>query len=214
VERKEAAAEVKRIDDEALQEIPEMQKQIDEAKAKLPELEKQVQALKNDVAQKATALMGRKHLFETEKNRHQELLLETADASINEAIAFFQKKHDWLRWPSRINSDVVVGKTDALMMEKHKTLRSNQAFVEAALRYCTECIKLLEFLKYEPEVDVKKIEELKDNLPNIEQWEEIKGKKPLPPPPHWRDGLPSDDCLDWSMAKALEKARKILKRPY
>ena len=116
---------------------------------------------------------------QSQANKLREYLLGTAPPEIDQAIEFFQKKLAWLRESGRISSESG-GSTINLVGWKRKVVAStNRPAVESAMRYCQDAIERLEMMRLDAELDMKGIEQMKKDIPNITVYTEIQAERPL-----------------------------------
>ena len=185
---------------------------IDAKEGKYEEAEAALDAALGELQTAKHALSSENHNFDTEIRNQETVLYETADPRIDEGIQFFRDKLDELRKPGRISSRGMKVERNLFTDTKTVTVESNADAVYEAIFYCQNSIKLLEALKLWPEFHIEGIQELKDELPSIEVYQEVSGKKPLPGSKgiNPRHLLKSDSQLAWEMDKLNEKFKKVM----
>jgi len=161
------------------------------------------------------ALSGENQSFGSAIGRQEQILFETADPLIDEAITFFRGKLDYLRSPGRISSDRRGGESNVFTEKVTLKVESNVDAINSALQYCMAAIKALERMKLTPALDLQKIEEMKAAVPKIDVYTEYTGEKPygftianVNP----RLLLPSDSQMEWEIGKLNEKFKKLMKK--
>jgi hypothetical protein len=98
----------------------------------------------------------------------EEIILATQDPVIDEAIAFFRAKLDYLRSPERIIRKAVGAKKNLFTLSQAGREESNLSAVNSALSYCHFAIIELERMKLAPAPDLGKIERIKERIPSID----------------------------------------------
>lgn len=208
-----AATELRRIEAEEAETLPKLRSEIEELTVKLAPLQREITELQSEIGRKRGALLARDSSYQSARSQQTEILLSNYDPALDGAITFFQEKIDWLCDPMRIHEDVANGGTNVFLMEKTLVQRSNIAAIRGALAYCRAAIQGLEQAKLEPSIDPAAIQELKAEIPNIDTWDATETKKPIRQHvPSWRDGLKSDDQMDFEAEKATKKADKIIRK--
>ena len=124
------------------------------------------------------ALSRESQSFGSSISTQEQIMIESADPLIDEAITFFREKFDWLRQPRRISQNALEGKKNIFTETKTVTTESNADAVQEALQYCMAAIRALEGMKLIPSLDIQKIEELKKGIPDIGVYTEITVEKP------------------------------------
>jgi hypothetical protein len=102
--------------------------------------------------------------LDRERSAAATVLLSSYDPAIDEAIQFFQARHETLL-RKRPDSDRRGGKTNLFTLTKEVVSRSNTGAIRDALAYCLGCIRELEAMRLRPALDAVRIENLKKNLP-------------------------------------------------
>jgi hypothetical protein len=150
-----------------------------------------------------------------EIGRQEQVLIESADPLLDEAITFFRDKSDDLRRPGRISIDRRGSENNIYTEKTTLYVESNRDAILAALQYCRDAIATLENWKLLPAVDAEKIAELKKGLPRIDIFTESTGTKPYGftvanlNPLHL---LPSDSQINWSIGKLNQKFKELMGR--
>ncbi|MBL7175270.1 MAG: hypothetical protein ISS66_05530 [Desulfobacteraceae bacterium] len=147
-------------------------------------------------------------------SRQADILIETADPALDEAIVFFNGKLDFLRSPGRIDHIACGSERNIFTDTKTVKEENNVDAVRSALAYCHAAVKELEKMKLTPSLDVEKIEKMKTGVPSIDVYTAVTGEKPLPGskgvnPLHL---LPSDSEMDYRRDTVMEKVKKVMKR--
>jgi hypothetical protein len=214
LERRSATAEkIDTITKERDQVVPEL-------KAVLTEKEDAYQTAKAAFETAERALREAKIALSNKSNYYSHLigiegqnLIESADPLIDEAIEFFRQKMAWLRGPGRISHGRAGAERNIFTDTKLVKTESNIAAVKVALVYCKEAIETLLAMKLTPSLDVKKIEEMKAAIPDINEYSEYQSEKPLAKV----DSNPcfmTDSEYDWRKEKLEEKFKRIIKRKH
>jgi len=210
--RTEAAEKIKDLEKERDKIIPTLQADLAEKEGKFKKA-KETLDIETDEFRKAKAVLSSKsYTFGNSINQQQEVLYETAPEEIDEAVTFFTDKLSFLRSPGRISRTSIGSEKNLFAWKKTVRGETNRDAVLSALTYCQLCIKELELMKLEPELDTEKIERMKAGVPSIDVYTEYQGEKPLERTPHPLAGLPSDSELDWKRDNLMEKAKRLLKR--
>jgi hypothetical protein len=171
--------------------IEALRKEQSETGARLQSIsaEKEAEFLKAKAAMEAAgaafnqaraALRAENTDFDREISIQSEILIESADPAIDEAIDFFRVKLDELRKPGRIDSRGRTAERNIFSMTKKISVESNKDEILGALDYCMAAIKALEVMKLEPELNVQGIEKMKAEIPSIDNYSEFTSVKPLP----------------------------------
>ena len=210
--RKEAGAKIESLMIEWDKVISDLQTDLSVKEAGYQTAKAQLEAAQAEF-QKAKFSLSQESLSrENEINRQKDLLIETADPRIDEAIEFFQKKLEWLRTPGRIGHIAGGSKLNIISWTKTVKGESNWNAVREALSYCQAAIKALENLKLIPEFNEKAVEELKAGVPSIDRFEEVTGEKPMKKIADPKHAFKSDSQHDWEMSKLTEKFKKVIGR--
>lgn len=209
--RREAAGKIEVLKKERDEVIPRLRSNIDAKEVAYLKAKAALDVLFDKLRTAKTALSGENCQFDNDIRLQEQILYETADPRIDEGIQFFRDKLDDLRKPGRVSSRGMNVERNIFTDTKTLTTESNKGAVLTALAYCQAAIKGLEELKLWPEFHIEGIQELKDELPSIEVYQEVTGEKPLPrintAPP-----LKSDSQLTWELSKLNEKFKKVMGR--
>ncbi len=131
------------------------------------------------------ALFGESQSFDNSISRQEEILIETADPLIDEAIQFFRDRHEALL---RKNPEITThkGERNIFQITRNLIIISNAPAIKNALRYSLACIKELMIMKLTPIPDTGQIEVLKRGIPDINETIESMGERSFPKtPPSW-----------------------------
>jgi len=214
-ERQDAANTLERLRKDAEIAIPELHVAVVEAEAELTSHDAARQALATKAAETRLALARERGRFEREKNAAEYVLLSNYDSRIDQAIEFYRDKFEDIR-KKRPDRDTAPWETNLITMTRKVFSRSNTESIVAALKYCNCAIAELEEMRLEPVVDLEKIETLKRRIPEVSEFQEYLGEKPLPPPPPDAvDMIRSAECAgtnDYLLRKLHEKADRLLRR--
>jgi hypothetical protein len=210
--RTEAAGKIEVVKKERDEVIPKLQADIDAKEAKYKKAKAEMEAAGSEFQAARGARSSESQSFDSAISRQEQILIETADPAIDEAIQFFRDKLDYFRKPGRISSNRLGGERNIFTEKVTIKAESNADAVNSAVRYCMAAIKELEKMKLTPELDLQKIEAIKAAIPDIGIYTESTGEKPLPGskgvnPLHL---LKSDSQLDWELGKLNEKFKKIM----
>jgi hypothetical protein len=164
--------------------------------------------------QARAVVMAENSSFESQIRILQDTLFESSDPRIHEAIDFFRKKLDWLRSPGRLSRRAGGAERNIYNETVTVTAESNRVAILAALAYCQSSIKALEAMKLEPEIDLKRVEEMKAGIPSIDNYSESTGVKPMPGSKGVNplQLLKSEDQQAWELGKIAEKFKKVMHR--
>jgi len=209
--RQEAAGKIDILEAQ-LQALPDAEEAVSELKAELSILEERQKVLKQKINEKWAALRSEKLNIENEIGRGKIILIESCDPIIDEAITFFQERREVLLRKSP-DKQTRRGGVNVFTMTKELTTFSNVVAIKSALFYCLNSIRTLEVMRFEPVLDMARIDELKRNIPDVDAMEESKADKPLPrvnTDP--RILLPLNSELDWKLGKLTEKFKKVMGR--
>jgi hypothetical protein len=183
--RADAAGKIKAAERERAAVIPELQADIETKEGLYLKAKAAVDDATNQWRTAKATLTSQNHQFEMTINRATDILIDTADPAIDEAIQFFRDKLDWLRAPGRISHAAVGSGRNLFTMTKTTRSESNVASIHAAMQYCQTAIKELLEMKLTPAVDLKQIERLKAKIPDTGKYIETTGEHPIekaPPP--------------------------------
>jgi|GEM_PF-1473294 len=210
--RQAAANEIEILRTERDEVIPKLQADLKTKEAKYLEAKTALDAATGEFQTARAALSSKSHVFDIAITNHEAILYETASFEINEAVAFFTEKLDFLRSPGRISRTAGGSVSNIFTMKRTTKEESNADAVKGVLSYCQAAIKELERMKLTPALDVEKIERIKAGVPSIDIYTEVTGERPLSRPPDPLAALPSDSEIDWKRDSLIEKAKKVLKR--
>ena len=214
--RQEAAGKIEALRKEQAEVIPRLRSDIDAKEATYKKAKAALDAATGECNKAKYELSSESNGFDTAINKQKEILIESADPAIDEAIAFFREKLDWLRSPGRISSNALGGERNLFTETVTLTAESNAAAVLGAMEYCQSAIKALEMLKLWPALDLQKIEAMKKGIPDIGIYTESTGEKPLPGSKGVNplNLLKSDSQTDWELGKLNEKFKKLMGKQY
>jgi len=211
--RTAAAAKIEdlKLDFEACHVI---QREIDSMISKLAALDNEREKIKGAINEKYYFMIKEKTGIDNGIRQQREILCGCYDPRIDEAIIFFRDKLDDLRKPGKVNSRGMNIERNLFTDRKKITMETNEGAVLGALQYCMAAIQGFESLKLAPEFQTEKIQELKDGIPSIEQYQEVTSETPLPEsrginPLHL---LKSDSQLDWEIGKLNERFKKLMRK--
>lgn len=212
--RTEAAGKIEAAKKERDEVIPKLLADRDEKEKKYLAAKVAMEAAGSEFQTARVALSSGSQSFDNAICRQEQILIDSADPAINEAITFFKEKLDYLRSPGRISIDHAGGERNIFTEKVTLKVESNAGAINSALQYCMAAIKALEILKLSPSLDIQKIEEMKKGIPDIDIYTGSEGEKPLPGskgvnPLHL---LKSDSEIDWSLGKLNEKFKKVMGR--
>ncbi len=210
--RTEAASKIAELKAE-LSELPTPYTVAEKEEQELREIEARAQKLRAEITRKKAETISKRLFTENLIGNLEAELLNSADSRIDREIELFRGLH--AKFMQIKPSARFEGKKQNLIdMTEKTTAASNQKAIVKALAYCRNAIKTLESMKLEPELNIEKIEQLRADVPNIDEFTETTGSRPIPGSklPSARDLLPSDDEMDWKIGKTLEKIKKVLRR--
>lgn len=210
--RTEAASKIAELKAE-LESLPMASDVAAEQEKELHEFEQKIKDLRDQIGRKMAEMRSRRLDAETLISNLEGELFDTADEKIDSEIQFFQDLHQKLL--NKQSSSRFAGKeTNLIDMSETITVATTQKAIVKALGYCRNAIKTLESMKLEPELNIEKIEQLRADVPNIDEFTETTGSRPIPGSriPDPVDLLPSDDLMSWRIGKTLEKIKKVLRK--
>jgi hypothetical protein len=212
--RREAAGKIEDLEKAQAEALPKLHANVDEKEADFFRAKAAFENASSEFNLARHELTAATHNYERQINAFKNVLFESCDPVIDETIQFFREKLDWLRRPGRISCDARGSERNLFNETMTLTSESNKNAVLQAMSYCREAIAALELLKFEPECDSARIEEMKAGIPPIDVFAESSVKKALPGSkiPTAMQLLKSDDQINWEIGKINEKVRKILKR--
>jgi len=212
--RQEAAEKIENLIKESEQEIPELQTILSKKKAEYQAAKDTFQNVERELREAKVKLSNRGFFFENAIGKQKEILIETADSQIDEGIKFFQKRLEWLRGPGRISHSKGGSEKNLITMKTKTREESNLDSVHLALNYCQACISALQKMKLKPELDTGRIEEMKQNIPDIGIFTEYTGERALEKGPSSNPfhHLPSEGHLEYNLHKTQKKIEEYEKR--
>jgi hypothetical protein len=175
--RKETAAKIQNLEKESNEVMPRLQADLTAKKEQFKKAKETYDAATTEFNKAKATLSSHSFTFSHQNGLLKDILLETADPKIDEAIQFFNDKLKFLRDPSRIHSHALGAEKNFFSMKKKVKAESNYDAVISAMRYCQESIKALEAMRLIPKLDPEKIEALKNGIPNIDIYTESVGEK-------------------------------------
>ncbi|MFH0789565.1 MAG: hypothetical protein V2B13_18390 [Pseudomonadota bacterium] len=210
--RTETAGKIEVLKKEWEKVIPRLQADLEAKEAKYKKAKATLDADLGELQSARAALSSENNNFDTEIRNQEAILFETADPRIDEGIQFFRDKLDDLRKPGKISSRGMKVELNLFTDTKTLTTESNADAVHEAILYCQNSIKLLEAMKLWPEFHIEGIQELKDELPSIDVYQEVTGQKPAWPRINTdpRSLFKSDSQMDWELGKLNEKFKKLM----
>lgn len=212
--RRAAAARLADIEADQAARIPALIEDLAGKEAEQREHEARGRIINAAAAAARQALSRARLDYDGAKRQAEAELRNTYDERIDEAEKFFNDRLEWLRTPGRTSRTGHKSEFNVFRMAYKTRQESNHAAVLAALKYCQDALAELEKMKLEPNLDPAKIEVLKAGIPQIDIYEEVTGEKPAPrvnlDP---SVSLPSDDQLDWSFKKLMDRVTGHLKTP-
>jgi len=211
--RQEASARIEALRKEEADIIPRLQADRQEKELKYQKAKNALQAASDEFQAAHRTLSVESDQISREIGRQEQVLIETADPVIDEETTFFRGKLDYLRSPGRISSNGLASEKNIFTMKITTHAESNVDAIHEALRYSMDAIKALEKMKLEPALNIQKIQDLKEGVPDIEVYTESTGEKPMErinTDP--RSLLPSDSQMEWEIGKLNEKFKKLMKK--
>jgi hypothetical protein len=196
--------------------VDDMKLHIMEAEEAIKAAEEEYKAQRYNLNELRRQKMLKGQAYERKMNEHKELLYTTYDPAIDEAITFFHEKLDALRSMKESYQTFVKG-YNIFKMKKEVGAYTNEQAILRSIRYCQEAIEALEGSKIIPELDPDIIEELKSNIPDPHELEEIGGEKDIPDP-----GRPvpraireaEENLFEYEIAKIDERIEKLRRENY
>lgn len=110
--------------------------------------------------------------YEREIGEQEDILFASYDNRIDGAIDFFREKLSWLRKDGRIDNQTSGTSKNIFTWTKNALCLTNLPAVLEAISYCQWALQLLEKVKLFPAFDAELLEELKKNIPPIDQYTE------------------------------------------
>jgi hypothetical protein len=212
--RKKAAARIAdlRLDLEATRII---QKDIDNLKFELAVIDNEREKIMTDIAGKRYFIMTETSGIDSDIRQAENILLQTYDPAIDEAITFFRERRENLL-VKNINRQERHGATDIFTEKKEIVVFSNVNGIKEALAYCRAAIDELEGMKLTPDADAERIEALRKGIPDADELREITWQKNMSNDDSPGPGLISAmreataNHIDYLIEKVNEKAQKLL----
>jgi hypothetical protein len=159
--------------------FPLLQQKVDEIKKILGALEEERKGLQNELSKAVAELQRQKLRVENEIRKNDEILFNSYNEKIDEALVFFKDKLDELRKPGKIDKRTRGGETNLITMKREFKTETNVDAIRKAMTYCQAVIRELEEMRLNPELDLLRIETLKKNIPSIDIYQETIGGRTL-----------------------------------
>jgi hypothetical protein len=159
--------------------FPLLQQKVDEIKKTLGALDGERKGLQNELSKAVADLQRQKLRVENEIRKNDEILFNSYNEKIDEALMFFKDKLDELREPGKIDKRTRGGETNLITMKKEFKTETNVDAIRKAMAYCQAVIRELEEMRLNPELDLLRIETLKKNIPSIDIYQETVGERTL-----------------------------------
>jgi hypothetical protein len=159
--------------------FPLLQQKVDEIKKTLGALDDERKGLQNELLKAVAELQRQKLRVENEIRKNDEVLFNSYNEKIDEALMFFKDKLDELRKPGKIDKRTRGGETNLITMKKEFKTETNVDAIRKAMTYCQAVIRELEEMRLNPELDLLRIETLKKNIPSIDIYQETIGERTL-----------------------------------
>jgi hypothetical protein len=159
--------------------FPLLQQKVDEIKKTLGALEEERKGLQNELSKAVADLQRQKLRVENEIRKNDEILFNSYNEKIDEALVFFKDKLDELRKPGKIDKRTRGGETNLITMKREFKTETNVDAIRKAMTYCQAVIRELEEMRLNPELDLLRIETLKKNIPSIDIYQETIGGRTL-----------------------------------
>ena len=211
--RTEAAGKIKALKKEQNEVIPKLSSALAGAETKFKKAKAALEAASDEFKTAKVAELSKNQSFDSAISRQAQILIETADPALDEAITFFNKKLDYLRSPGRIDRIAGGAEKNLVTWKKTVTAETNRDAVLSAMAYCQSAGKELEAMKLSPALDVEKIEKMKAGVPAIDVYTESTGEKPLPRVnTNPFAGMKSESHLNYELEKLNEKFKKVMKQ--
>ena len=151
--------------------FPLLQQKVDEIKKTLGALDDERKGLQNEFSKAVAELQRQKLRVENEIRKNDEILFNSYNENIDEALMFFKDKFDELRKPGKIDKRTRGGETNLITMKKEFKTETNVDAIRKAMTYCQAVIRELEEMRLNPELDLLRIEKLKKNIPSIDIYQ-------------------------------------------
>lgn len=212
--RQAAAEQIEAIKTEQAEVIPKLHADLDAKEAKFLKAKASFEEAARSFQAAKAALSAENSNYSNSISRQEQVLTESADPAIDDAIQFFRAKLDWLRSPGRIVHNAIGSETDIITEKTTTRSESNIHAIHDALDFCRAAIRALELMKLEPAFFSEKIEAMKKAIPDINVFTESTGERPMEGSKGitFESQFKSDSQLDWEMSRLLEKADKVLSK--
>ena len=158
--RKEASGKIEVLKNERDEIIPRLQTDLTAKEEKFKKAKAALDAASVEFKKAKVAELSKSQSLDSAISRQRQILIETADPALDEAITFFRKKLDFLRSPGRISHDRRGGESNIFTETITIKVESNVDAINSALQYCMAAIRELERMKLSPALDLQKIEQL------------------------------------------------------
>jgi len=212
--RTEAVRKIDLLERESANIVKKLQQTLQERETELKRVQDNLHSVTQEYREVKTALWNESFRAQRGINQQKNILLDSYDPVIDDALIFYRDKLDWLRNPSRISTSPQGAELNPVTLKKKCFGRTNYYAIGEALVYCQQAIKLLEKLKLLPSLDVRVIEELKAGIPDIEVYTDITSEKET------GKGLSTSALLkigegtrNYTLKKLIEKVDKHLGQP-
>ena len=211
-ERQEAANQIKTLREEQVQTTAVLRDILSEKELTFSEAKATFEIASSELNKSRLNLQAEILDFERQIRIQNDVLIESSDPKIDTAIGFFRDHLEYLRKPGRIDSRARGAERNIFSMTKTVSSETNKDAVLAAMDYCRLAIRALELMKLEPELDSKRIEKMKAEIPSIDTYSESTGEKPLPGSGPTDPLLlaKSDDQVSWEIGKINEKFKRLI----
>lgn len=209
--RTTAAGKIKALKRERDEVLPKLEADLETKEANYKKTMVDLNAATAEYQKARAVLSGESYCLDNSISTQEQILIESADPALDEAIVFFREKIDYLRSPGRISTNRLGSEENIFTELKTVKMESNVGAVKSALEYCRAAIEELERMKLSPMLDVKKIEAIKNGIPDIGIFTESTGERPtgkLNINPF--SMLPSDSEMDWKIGNLNEKFKKLM----
>jgi folate-binding Fe-S cluster repair protein YgfZ len=140
-------------------------------------LDDERKGLQNELSKAVAELKRQKLRVENEIRKNDEILFNSYNEKIDEALMFFKDKLDELRKPGKIDKRTRGGETNLITMKKEFQTETNVDAIRKAMTYCQAVIRELEEMRLNPGLDLLRIETLKKNIPSIDIYQETIGER-------------------------------------
>lgn len=209
--RHKAAAEAERIHEDTHKKMTECKEELAEAEAIMGKAKSELEQAEANVRALQAKKFGISNDNTRRANQQREILYSTYDPKIDSEIAFWNDKLAEFRG-MKADYQTRAGARNLISWSKELLTYTNRESILKAVLYCQRAIEVLENMKLVPETNQKLIEELRKNVPDPLQYEEVHGERTIEADAadvNALAGLPSDSQLNWEMQKLMEKAEKV-----